>query len=325
MCGAISGFHALVASGTTPKMVDRESHVRMIGYGAMLMEGLVGVVALIAAAALPNSMYYDINIPLAKRPEFLAQHHDFARSLASDQPVQPAGEGIAAPAGSELSEMEKDVRESLHGRTGGAVTLAVGMARIFSDALPNMKWMLAYWYHFAIMFEALFILTTIDAGTRIARFLVQEFLGRIWKPLGDLQWWPAAFLATGLVVFGWGYFIYTGSVETIWPMFGMANQLLAVIALSVVTTILFNTGRGRYAPVTLLPMLFVATTTSTTAYYEIYGRFWKKMVQAGDAGAGMAQYRADGDALVCVVVIVGSAVLRWIKPVPKPSGGLVDV
>ena len=147
------------------------------------------------------------------------------------------------------------------------------------------------------MFEALFILTTIDAGTRIARFLVQEFLGRIWKPLGDLHWWPAAFLSTGLVVFGWGYFIYTGSVETIWPMFGMANQLLAVIALAVVTTILFNTGRGRYAPVTLLPMLFVATTTTTTAYYEIYGRFWKKMVlEAGRAGARLAQYRADGDA-----------------------------
>ena len=130
------------------------------------------------------------------------------------------------------------------------------------------------------MFKALFILTTIDAGTRIARSLVQEFLGTIWAPLGDLKWWPAALLSTGLVVLGWGYFIYTGSVETIWPMFGMANQLLAVIALAVVTTILFNAGRGRYARVTILPMLFVATTTSTTAYHEI-GRYWSKMVQAG--------------------------------------------
>ena len=133
--------------------------------------------------------------------------------------------------------MERDVQESLHGRTGGAVTLAVGMARIFSNAIPGMNWLIKYWYHFAIMFEAPFILTTIDAGTRIARFLVQEFLGRIWKPLGDLNWLPASLLATGLVVFGWGYFIYTGSVETIWPMFGMANQLLAVIALAVVTTV----------------------------------------------------------------------------------------
>ena len=129
-----------------------------------------------------------------------------------------------------------------------------------------MNWLIAYWYHFAIMFEALFILTTIDAGTRIARFLVQEFLGKHLEAAGrPATGWPAAFLATGLVVFGWGYFIYTGSVETIWPMFGMANQLLAVIALAVVTTVLFNTGRGRYAPVTLLPMLFVATTTSTTS------------------------------------------------------------
>jgi carbon starvation protein len=314
MCGAISGFHALVASGTTPKMVDRESHVRMIGYGAMLMEGLVGVVALIAAAALPNSMYYDINIDLARRPDFMAKHHDFARSLESDPAGAPAAGAPGGQAGSELTAMEKGVRESLHGRTGGAVTLAVGMARIFTDALPGMSWMLPYWYHFAIMFEALFILTTIDAGTRIARFLVQEFLGRIWKPLGDLKWWPAAFLSTGLVVLGWGYFIYTGSVETIWPMFGMANQLLAVIALAVVTTILFNTGRARYAPVTILPMLFVATTTSTTAYYEIYGRFWKKMVKGGAPVQGWLNIGLTVMLLVCVAVIVGSAILRWMKP-----------
>jgi carbon starvation protein len=321
MCGAISGFHALVASGTTPKMVDRESHVRMIGYGAMLMEGLVGVVALIAAAALPNSMYYDINISLSRRPEFLAAHHDFAHSLEMETPVQARPDGDPATPGSELAAMEKDVQESLHGRTGGAVTLAVGMARIFADALPGMRWMLPYWYHFAIMFEALFILTTIDAGTRIARFLVQEFLGRIWKPLGDLHWWPAAFLSTGLVVFGWGYFIYTGSVETIWPMFGMANQLLAVIALAVVTTILFNTGRGRYAPVTLLPMLFVATTTTATAYYEIYGRFWKKMVQGPEPVRGWLNIGLTVMLLACVVVIVGSAILRWMKPV-RPDENL---
>ncbi len=318
MCGAISGFHALVASGTTPKMVDRESHVRMIGYGAMLMEGLVGVVALIAAAALPNSMYYDINIPLSRRPEFLAKHREFAQSLEAESRLRSQPNAEAAEADSELVAMEKIVQESLHGRTGGAVTLAVGMARIFSESLPNMRWMLPYWYHFAIMFEALFILTTIDAGTRIARFLVQEFLGRIWKPLGDLHWWPAAFLSTGLVVFGWGYFIYTGSVETIWPMFGMANQLLAVIALAVVTTILFNTGRGRYAPVTLLPMLFVATTTTTTAYYEIYGRFWLKMVQGPDPVRdpvrGWLNIGLTVMLLACVIVIVVSAILRWMKP-----------
>jgi carbon starvation protein len=316
MCGAISGFHALVASGTTPKMVERETDIRMIGYGAMLMEGLVGVVALIAAAALPNSMYYDINIDLARRPEFLAKHRDFAQFLKAGEAEIHGGHAADGPAGSDLVTMEKDVQESLHGRTGGAVTLAVGMARIGSDAIPGMNWLLKYWYHFAIMFEALFILTTIDAGTRIARFLVQEFLGKIWKPLGDLNWLPAAWLATGLVVFGWGYFIYTGSVETIWPMFGMANQLLAVIALSVVTTAIIRSGRARYAPVTLLPMMFVATTTTTTAYYEITGKFWT-MVKSGAAVRGWLNIGLTVMLLTCVAVIVVSAVRRWLDPRPR--------
>ncbi len=315
MCGAISGFHSLVSSGTTPKMVSRESDIRMIGYGAMLMEGLVGVVALIAAAALPSSMYYDINIDLGKRPAFMARHPDFARFLKASEfdphgALEPGQAGKPA-AGSELVVMEQDVGESLHGRTGGAVTLAVGMARIFSNAIPGARWLIAYWYHFAIMFEALFILTTIDAGTRIARFLVQEFLGRLWRPLGNLDWLPAAMLATGLVVLGWGYFIWAGSVETIWPMFGMANQLLAVIALAVVTTGLVNAGRRRYAAVTLLPMLFVATTTTTTGYYEITGKFWN-MVQAGQALRGWLNIGLTIMLLVCAAVILGTAAVRWV-------------
>jgi len=318
MCGAISGFHSLVSSGTTPKMIDRESDVRMIGYGAMLMEGLVGVVALIAAAALPNTMYYGINIDLSRRPDFLAQHPDFARFLAASEIGQHGELPAAADRKNSLVAMEEDVQESLHGRTGGAVTLAVGMARIFSDALPNMRWLIKYWYHFAIMFEALFILTTIDAGTRIARFLVQEFLGKLWKPLGDLNWLPASMLATGLVVFGWAYFIYTGNVETIWPMFGMANQLLAVIALAVVTTVIINSGRGRYAPVTLLPMLFVATTTSTTAYHEITGRFWKMTGDPASALVGWLNIGLTVMVLACVIVIVVSAVVRWIGIASKP-------
>jgi len=330
MCGAISGFHSLVSSGTTPKMVSKESDIRMIGYGAMLMEGLVGVVALIAAAALPNAMYYDINIDLGKRPTFMARNPGFAQFLKVSE-VDPhgghgAGDGAAPAPGSELVAMEQDVRESLHGRTGGAVTLAVGMARIFSNALPGVRWLIAYWYHFAIMFEALFILTTIDAGTRIARFLVQEFLGRLWKPLGDLDWLPAAMLATGLVVCGWGYFIWAGSVETIWPMFGMANQLLAVIALAVVTTGLVNAGRGRYAAVTLLPLIFVATTTSTTGYYEITGKFWN-MVKAGQGEVirGWLNIGLTLMLLVCVAVILSTAVMRWISgPEPKPTSNQVD-
>jgi carbon starvation protein len=302
MCGAISGFHSLVSSGTTPKMIDRESHVRMIGYGAMLIEGLVGVVALIAAAALPNAMYYDINIDLARRPQFESQ----VRALDFDH------DGGHAPATSELVAMEKSVGESLHGRTGGAVTLAVGMARIFSQAVPRFDWLVAYWYHFAIMFEALFILTTIDAGTRIGRFLVQEFLGKFWKPLGNLDWMPGSILATGLVVAGWATFIATGTVATIWPMFGMANQLLALIALCVVTTVLVNSGRAKYAPVTLLPMCFVASTTLTAAYSEMTGPYlgW---IRKGEWLKGGLNISLTLFLLGCVVVLVASAVARWFS------------
>ena len=295
MCGAISGFHALVSSGTTPKMVDRERDVRMIGYGAMLMEGLVGVVALIAAASLPNAMYYDINIDLAKRPAFQQQ----MKVLDADHE------------GGELAEMEKDVQESLHGRTGGAVTLAVGMARIFSKAMPWLKGLVKYWYHFAIMFEALFILTTIDTGTRIGRFMVQEFLGKVWKPLGDLDWLPASILATALVTFGWAYFIYTGSVETIWPMFGMANQLLAVIALAIVTAVLVNSGRARYTPVTLVPMAFVLATTSTTGYMEITGRFFAMTKEPATALRGWLNIGLTAMLLACAAVILVSVARRW--------------
>ena len=316
MCGAISGFHSLVSSGTTPKMVNRESDIRMIGYGAMLIEGLVGVVALIAAAALPNAMYYDINIDLARRPEF-------TQALKAME-VDAHGDHAPAPGSSELVAMEENVQESLHGRTGGAVTLAVGMARIFSQALPGMDWLIKYWYHFAIMFEALFILTTIDTGTRIGRFLVQEFLGKAWKPLGNLDWLPASILATTLVVAGWSYFIWSGSVETIWPMFGMANQLLAVIALAVVTARLINTGRGRYAPVSLVPMIFVATTTATAGYYEITGKFWK-MTQTGSAFRGWLNIGLTGLLLVCAIVIIASAFGRWLatlKSVPTEPTAL---
>jgi carbon starvation protein len=309
MCGAISGFHALVSSGTTPKMIDRESDIRPIGYGAMLIEGLVGVVALIAAASLPNDMYYDINIELAKRPHYTKQLEALGVCM---------GEGCGP---SELVETEKRVGESLHGRSGGAVTLAVGMARIFTRALPPLADYESYWYHFAIMFEALFILTTIDTGTRIGRFLVQEFLGRAWKPLGNLDWLPASMLATALVVFGWGYFIWTGTVATIWPMFGMANQLLALIALTIVATCLVNSGRGRFAPVLLLPAAFVASTTLTTAYREITGTYYA-WIKAGDTLKGALNIGLTLLLVGCVLVIVGAAAGRWIaawKPQREPE------
>jgi carbon starvation protein len=265
MCGAVSGFHALVSSGTTPKMIDKESQVRPIGYGAMLIEGLVGIVALIAAASLPQSLYYDINIDLTRVARY---QEDLDRLTAY------LGEGDLA----HLSVEQRDRRdlgkveelvggESLRGRTGGAVTLAVGMAFILTDAFHwvglDVERVMKYWYHFAIMFEALFILTTIDTGTRIARFLLQEALGEVHPKFGQTDWLPGAVLATLVVTAGWGVLVDTGSIDTIWPMFGIANQLLAALALCLVTTLLINTGRGRYAWVTLLPMLFVVSTTLT--------------------------------------------------------------
>jgi carbon starvation protein len=307
MCGAVSGFHALVSSGTTPKMIDRESDVRMIGYGAMLMEGLVGIVALISAAALPNSMYYDINIDLARRPQFQQQ----LKALDVDHD------------GGELVQMEKDVQESLHGRTGGAVTLAVGMARIFSRAMPGLEGLMKYWYHFAIMFEALFILTTIDTGTRIGRFLVQEFLGKLWKPLGDLDRIGPSVLATALVVFGWSYFILTGSVETIWPMFGIANQLLAVVALAVATTVIINAGRARYALATLVPMCFVATTTTSAGLLEITGKFWKMTQNPDTFLKGWLNIYLTATLLVLVAIILVAAFSKWFGAIRagKPAVG----
>ena len=276
MCGAISGFHSLVSSGTTPKMVDKESQVRMIGYGSMLIEGLVGVVALIAAASLPVDLYYDINVDLDKAPAYQKKldelYHDLgvARAAGTD-PLHQTGVGNIAHLKIEeanLAEIEQLVGgESLRGRTGGAVTLAVGMSRILTTAMDKLniafEGIVKYWYHFAIMFEALFILTTIDTGTRIARFLLQETLGKVHAKFEQTDWLPGSVVATALVTAGWGVLIGTGSIDTIWPMFGIANQLLAVLALCLVTTLLVNSGRGKYAWVTLLPMLFVITTTMT--------------------------------------------------------------
>ena len=219
-CGAISGFHGLIASGTTPKMVDKESDIRPIGYGAMLCEGLVGVMALIAATALHPGDYYAINTT----PAVFQTLKD-----TTGAPMQLV----------HLPDLTGQVGENVVGRTGGAVSLAVGMADIFSR-LPGMRGLMAYWYHFAIMFEALFILTTIDAGTRVARFALQEFVGRVYKPFARTDWLPGSMISTTVICLAWGYFIWTGSIDTIWPMFGVANQLLASVALAVGTTILIN-------------------------------------------------------------------------------------
>ncbi len=353
MCGAISGFHALVSSGTTPKMINKESDVRMIGYGSMLIEGLVGVVALFAAASLPLDLYYDINVDLDKTAKFqpkleqLYQDHGIDRNAARDR-MQLAGADNIAHLDIEranLADIEQLVGgESLRGRTGGAVTLAVGMARIFTKAMHDLNiyfdGVMKYWYHFAIMFEALFILTTIDTGTRIARFLLQETLGKVIPRFEQTDWLPGSVLATAVVTAGWGVLVWNGSIDTIWPMFGIANQLLAVLALCLVTTLLVNTGRGRYAPLTLLPMLFVTTTTMSAGVIMI-DRFrgmigqGTDLIQNGMAGPGAALQLKGALNLgltLFVMVSVGFIVLlaasRWvgiaggmIKPRASEAGG----
>jgi carbon starvation protein len=321
MCGSISGFHALVSSGTTPKMVDKESQVRMIGYGAMLMEGLVGIVALIAAASMDPKLYYEINVSqdsatIAKwQPRIDRMVEKLGNADATHLPVERT----------DLGKVEELVGgESLRGRTGGAVTLAVGMSFILTDALhwavnpETIRGLLKYWYHFAIMFEALFILTTIDAGTRIARFLVQEAMGRIHPKLGRTDWMPGAAFATAVVTAGWGALVYTGSIDTIWPMFGIANQLLAVMALAIVTTLLVNTGRGRYAPVTLLPMLFVVSTTLTAAV-NMVGWSFPTLIQQGQTVKGALCIAMTVFVTACVLTLLLTAASRWVAVM----GGLV--
>jgi carbon starvation protein len=314
MCGSISGFHALVSSGTTPKMIDKESQIRPIGYGAMLMEGIVGIVALIAAASLPPHLYYDINVGLDKTAKWQGQLDKLYTELGNaDTSHLPVNDDKY-----DLAHVERMVgNESLRGRTGGAVTLAVGMSFILSDALDwtndpgAVAGLMKYWYHFAIMFEALFILTTIDTGTRIARFLLQEMLGKLYPKFEQTDWPPGAILSTLAVTLGWGVLVYTGSIDTIWPMFGIANQLLAVVALSVVTTLLVNTGRGRYAWVTLLPMLFVLSTTMTAAYQMCRYSF-PSMIWTGQVLKGSLSMATTVFVVTCVLTLLMLAAARCV-------------
>jgi carbon starvation protein len=241
-CGAISGFHSLIASGTTPKMITSEQHVRAIGFGAMLTEGFVAMMALVAACILAPGDYFAIGTKLS------------ADKLAAlGFPVH------------RIAELSALVGVDVAGRPGGAVSLAVGMASILSG-IPGMRGLMPYWYNFALMFEALFILTTVDAGTRVARFLLQEMGGLVYRPLGQTRWLPGAILTSLVVVAAWGHLVYSGSVSTIWPMFGVANQLLAAIALGIGTILIVKSGRVRYVWVTLVPMLFMYATTFTAAW-----------------------------------------------------------
>ena len=288
-CGAISGFHSLISTGTTPKMVDKESDIRPIGYAGMLCEGFVGVMALIAATALYPGDYFAINTSST----VFANLHIPTVNLAALQAA--VGENVTA-------------------RPGGAVSLAVGMAQIFSS-LPGMRGLMAYWYHFAIMFEALFILTTVDSGTRVGRFLVQEFGGRVWSKLGDAEWLPGSIGATAFMVLSWGYFIWTGNINTIWPLFGIANQLLGAVALAVVTTVLINMGRTKYAWVSFVPLTFLSVTTMTAGYMSIRDNFWPLAVNANPDlhVQGYVLSISTGTMMVCCAIIMTAATWRWVQ------------
>ncbi|MGL4395519.1 MAG: carbon starvation CstA family protein [Hyphomicrobium sp.] len=263
-CGAVSGFHALVSSGTTPKMLDSEGHAPFIGYGAMLMESFVAVMALIAATALEPGIYFAMNSPAAA-----------IGTTAAEAAVAISNWGFTVTP-EMLEQTAKDVGEStILSRTGGAPTLAVGMAQILSDAIGG-KTMMAFWYHFAILFEALFILTTIDAGTRVARFMIQDLLGSFAPAFKDTKSWTANILATTIAVSGWGYFLYQGVVDplgginTLWPLFGIANQMLACIALMLCTVVLFKMKRERYAWVTAVPATWLAICTLTAGWHKLF-------------------------------------------------------
>ena len=261
-CGAVSGFHSLVSSGTTPKLITNERDIRMVGYGSMMLESFVAIMAMIAATLLDPGVYFAINTGAG------------VVGAAPDAAVATiSGWGFPVSA-DQMAALAKEMGEhTLFARTGGAPSLAVGMASIFGSAFG--QGLLAVWYHFAIMFEAVFILTTLDAGTRVGRFMLQDALGHVWKPMGRTSWYPSAIIASSLIVAAWGYFLYigvidpNGGVNILWPLFGIANQMLAGIALAVATGIIVKSGRVKYAWVTFAPLAWIAIVTTTAAFQKV--------------------------------------------------------
>jgi carbon starvation protein len=327
-CGAISGFHSLISSGTTPKMILRETHARFIGYGAMLLESFVGVMAMVAACAMSPGVYFAINSPAA----IVGGTPDAAAATISNW-----GFPLTAQTMTDLAHKVGEL--TLLNRAGGAPSLAVGMAQIFSSTIGGDR-LLSIWYHFAIMFEALFILTVLDAGTRVGRFMVQELGGRVWTPLGRSGWMPGILLSSAIIVGLWGYFLYQGVIDplgginSLWPLFGISNQLLAAVALAVATTVLLKMGRTRWVWVTVVPMAWLVTITMTASYQKIFnadpriGFLSYANVLAGQIAAGKVPqakladvqrliFNQRLDAVVTavlalmVLVLIAEALVQW--------------
>jgi len=278
-CGALSGFHAIIGTGTTPKMLDSEHNLLFVGFGAMLMEGFVAIMALIAACVLMPADYFAINT---------------APAVFAKLGMTPVDLGTLATA----------VGENIQGRPGGAVSLAVGMAHIFSS-IPIMSHLMDYWYHFAIMFEAVFILTAVDTGTRVGRFFLQEMIGLAIPKFNEKHWWPGIISTSAIFTFAWGYLVYTGDISTIWPLFGMSNQLLAAVGLLIGTTMIIRMGRARYAAITAVPGLAMVVITGWAGYLQIVNTYLPK-----------GKYLLSGLAiaiLLLMAIVIVSTVRRWLE------------
>jgi carbon starvation protein len=340
-CGALSGFHALISSGTTPKLIEKETQVRVIGYGGMLTESFVAIMALIAACIIDPGLYYAMNMPGPALGPTLQ---------SASQAVAGVGFTISPE---QLAAAARDVEEStLVARSGGAPTLAVGIAEIFSSVIGGK----AFWYHFAVMFEALFILTTVDAGTRVGRFMLQDTVGNVWKKFGDVSWKPGLYMSSAVIVAAWGYFLWTGvheplgGINQLFPLFGIANQLLAAIALAVCTTLLIKSGRAKYAWVTLVPLVWDVAVTLTASWQKIFSddvkvgffaqrRLYQDALDAGKTSLGSAKTPGQMEQVVTnatvdgvltilfaslVVIVLVDASRVWIKALrqrgePLPS------
>jgi carbon starvation protein len=330
-CGAVSGFHALVASGTTPKIVSRESDARLIGYGSMLTESLVGLMALVAAATLEPGVYFAMNVG----PAVLGGTPETAAAKIAEW-------GFVLHPGQMTTLAQQMGEGSLLSRTGGAPSLAVGMAGILGGVFSGAG--LAIWYHFAILFEAVFILTTIDAGTRVGRFMLQELLGHVYEPLGRTSWYPSIVLTSALVVLAWGYFLYQGVIDplgginTLWPLFGISNQLLAAVALCVATTILIKMDRLKHAWATLVPLVWLSAATLTAGYQKVFSpdpalgflAHAATLANSSNPDAGRMIFNDRLDAalalffMAIVLVVIAASAREWFMVATRRKAAVVN-